>query len=123
MVLNLIHSPIDAILRKNQVDFRTGRSCIQQIHILRRIMDGAYSQNIPLFITFVDFKKTFDSIDRAMMFAILRHYGIPDKIFSPNRVLYDQSTFQVNLRGQVSDPRHHHRGATRRCASTISIHY
>ena len=104
MVLNRIRTPIDAILRKNQAGFRTGRSCIQQIHILRRIMDGAYSQNIPLFITFVDFKKAFDSIDRAMMFAILRHYGIPDKIVSAIRVLYDQSTCQVYLRGQVSKP-------------------
>ena len=104
MVLNRIRAPIDAILRKNQAGFRTGRSCIQQIHILRRIMDGAYSQNIPLFITFVDFKKAFDSIDRAMMFAILRHYGIPDKIVSAIRALYDQSTCQVYLRGQVSEP-------------------
>ena len=54
LILNRIRSPIDAILRKNQAGFRTGRSCIQQIHILRRIMDGAFSQNIPLFITFVD---------------------------------------------------------------------
>ena len=49
-------------------------------------MDGAFSQNIPLFITFVDFKKAFDSIDRDMMFAILQHYGIPDKIVSAIRV-------------------------------------
>ena len=54
MVLNRIRAPIDAILRKNQAGFRTGRSCIQKIDILRPIMDGAYSQNIPLFITLVD---------------------------------------------------------------------
>ena len=95
MILNRIRTPIDTILRKNQAGFRTGRSCIQQIHILRRIMDGAYSQNIPLFITFVDFKKAFDSIDRAIMFAILRHYGIPDKIVSEIRVFYDQSRYKL----------------------------
>ena len=70
MVLNRIRTPIDAILRKNHAGFTTGRRCIQQIHFLRRIMDVAYLQNIPLFIRFVDFKKEFDSIDRAMMFAI-----------------------------------------------------
>ena len=44
-------------------------------------MDGAFSQNIPLFITFVDFKKAFDSIDRDMIFAILTN-GRTDKIVS-----------------------------------------
>ena len=104
MILNRIRTIIDAKLRKNQAGFRTGRSCIQQIHILRRIMEGAFSQNIPLFITFIDFKKAFDSIDRAMMFAILRHYGIPEKIVSAIRVMYDQSKSQVYLQGQVSEP-------------------
>ena len=93
LILNRIHSPIDSILRKNQAGFRTGRSCIQQIHILRIIMEGAFSQNIPLFITFVDFK--------TAMFAILQHYGIPENIVPAIRVLYDQSTSQVNIQGQL----------------------
>ena len=69
MILNRIHSRIDEILRKNQDGFRTGCNCIQHIHTLKRIMDGAHSQNILLFITFVYFKKAFDSIYRDMMFA------------------------------------------------------
>ena len=96
LVKNRIRSPIDAILRKNQAGFITSRSCIQQKHILRRIMDGAFSQNmdygwrfLPLFITLVDFKKVFDSIDRDMMFVILQHYKIPDdKIFYRDRSEY-----------------------------------
>ena len=58
MVLNWICKPIDAILRKNQVRFRTGRSCIQQIHILRRIMNGAFSQNIPIFVDKISHSST-----------------------------------------------------------------
>ena len=43
-------------------------------------MEGAWYQQLPLFVTFIDFQKAFDSIDRMMMFAILRHYAIPEKI-------------------------------------------
>jgi hypothetical protein len=57
ILLNRIWTPIDELLRKNQAGLRTGRSCIQQVHVVRRIMDSAYSDGIPLFITFVDFKK------------------------------------------------------------------
>jgi len=104
VLLNRIQSPIDKALRKNQAGFRTGRSCIQQINILRRIMEGAQNEQIPLFITFIDFKKAFDSIDRDMMFAILRHYGIPEKIVSAIRALYDNSKSQVYVNGQFSEP-------------------
>ncbi len=67
-------------------------------------MDGEKSKIIPLFVTFIDFKKAFDSIYRDMMFAILRHYGIPEKIVTEIRVLYDESTCQVFLKGQLSGP-------------------
>ena len=103
ILLNRIRGPIDALLRKNQAGFRTGRSCIQQINILRRIMDGAHRDDIPLFITFVDFKKAFDSIDRDMMFAILRHYGIPEKIVEAIRILNKNSTSRVYVNGLESD--------------------
>ena len=67
-------------------------------------MEGAKSENIPLYITFIDFKKAFDSIDRDMMFAILRHYGIPQKIVDAIRILYDNSKSQVYVDGKLSEP-------------------
>ena len=66
-------------------------------------MDGAKVQNIPLSATFIDFKKAFDSIDRDMMFAILRHYGIPQQIVDAIRTLYDGSSSQVYVQGQLSN--------------------
>ena len=104
MVLNRFRTPIYTILKKKLAGFRTGRSYIPQIHILRRIMNGAYSEKISLFIPFVDFKKAFDSIDRAMLFAILRQLWHPCQncLSDWYRVLYNQSTCQVYLRGQLS---------------------
>ena len=62
-----------------------------------------------------DFKKAFDSIDRGMMFSILRHYGIPEKIVNAIRVLYDNSTSRVYV-GYIKNHN--------RCiAFSISIYY
>ena len=102
-ILNRIMLIVDQILRRNQAGFRKGRSCTQQIHIIRRLIEGALARKLPLFITFIDFKKAFDSINRTIMFAILRHYGIPDKIVSAIKVLYEGSTSRVLLDGKLSE--------------------
>jgi hypothetical protein len=103
ILLNRIRPVVDPILRQNQAGFRKGRGCTDQIHILRRVMEGARNQQIPLFVTFIDFRKAFDSIDREMMFAILRHYGIPDKIVKAIRVLYDNSKSSVFVDGLLTE--------------------
>jgi len=103
MINNRLMPEVDKLLRPNQAGFRMGRGCIQQVHILRRIFEGAKAKHLPLFATFIDFKKAFDSINRDMMFAILRHYGIPERIVHAIRTLYDHSTSKVLIEGKLSE--------------------
>ena len=91
ILLNRIRPVVDPVLRQNLAGFRKGRGCTYQIHFHRRIMEGAWNQQLPLSVTFIDFRKAFDSIDRLMMLAIRRHYGIHGKIVRAIRVLYDNS--------------------------------
>jgi hypothetical protein len=90
--------------RIHQAGFRLGRSTVNQIHSLSRILEAVNSKKIPLNVIFVDFKKAFDSINRQMMFAILLHYGIPEKIVTAITKLYDQSRGTVLINGKLSDP-------------------
>ena len=43
-------------------------------------MEGFRDYQLPLVVIFIDFKKAFDSIKRKVMFAVLRHYGIPKAV-------------------------------------------
>ena len=45
ILLNRIRDPIDAILRPNQAGFRRGRSCVDQIHVIRTLLAGAKDKN------------------------------------------------------------------------------
>lgn len=103
ILLNRIRDQVDPTLRNNQAGFRPGRSCAQQIHILRRIMEGFQDYQLPLAVTFIDFKKAFDSINRKVMFSVLRHYGIPEAVVNAISVLYNNSKSAVMVDGNISD--------------------
>ena len=103
ILLNRIRDEVDPILRKNQAGFRPGRSCAQQMYILRRVLEGFRDYQPPLVVTFIDFKKTLDSINRKVMFAVLRHYGIPEAVVNAISVLYKNSKSAVMVDGGLSD--------------------
>ena len=52
---------------------------LSQILALRRIIEEITNCNKEAVFIFVDFSKSFDSIDRNKMFDILALYGIPNQ--------------------------------------------
>ena len=80
MLLNRIRPHLDELLRTNQNGFREGRGTTSHILGLRRIIEGIHSNNLSAVITFIDFKKAFDTIHRGKMIQILKAYGIPQVI-------------------------------------------
>ena len=54
--------------------------------------------------TLLNSKKAFDSINRKIMFAVFRHYGIPEAIVNAISVLYKNSKSAVMVDGNLSDP-------------------
>ena len=101
VTLNRIYHEISSRLRPFQAGFRRGKSCIEQIHIIRQILEQ-YQKNIPTVMTFIDFKKAFDSINRDTMWKILRYYGIPEKTVTIIKCLYEGSNSAVRVDGSLS---------------------
>ena len=65
-----------------------GRSTVQQILVLRRIIEGVKSRNLPAVLRIIDFKKVFDSVHHGKMLKILTAYGIPCRIVSVIGMIY-----------------------------------
>lgn len=95
MILNRIQPKIDTHLRPNQNGFRPGRSTTAHVLALRRLIEGVKSNNLKAIITFVDFRKAFDSIHRGKMMKILRAYDIPDELVRVISKLYENTRATV----------------------------
>jgi exonuclease III len=95
LILNRIRGVLDVRLRINQNGFRPKRSTVGQILTLRRIIEGVKDGNLPAIITFIDFKKAFDTIHRGKMMKILRAYGIPPNILRAIEKMYSNTQAKV----------------------------
>ena len=67
ILLNRFYESIDKLLLPYQAGFRKNRNCLEQILILRRVLEAFYQRQLPLIATFINFQKAFDSIDRKTM--------------------------------------------------------
>ena len=103
LLLNRIYDEVNSKLRPFQAGFRRGMCCAEQIHTLRRITEGFHQKQLPVIVTFIDFSKAFDSINREVMWKILAHYGIPLKIINAIKALYTNSTSRVKVGAQQTD--------------------
>ena len=88
IILNKLKDIVDPNLRDNQAGFRKNRSCVDQITTLRLIVEQSLEWNSSFYINFIDYQKAFDSVDGDMLWKIMRHYGIPEKIVNLVRSLY-----------------------------------
>ena len=88
IIISRIQKGVDSALRKEQAGFRKGRGTVEQIFILRNILEQVNEWNASLYIHFVDFEKAFDSIHRDSLWIIMRQYGIPQKLIQMTKTLY-----------------------------------
>ena len=95
LILNRIRSVIDKLLCPSQNGFRLGRFTSSHLFALRRIIEELRNHKKEAVITFIDFKKAFDSIDRSKMLKILVVCGIPSEIVNAMRVMYENNSALV----------------------------
>jgi hypothetical protein len=100
ILLNRIKDVVELCLRKEQAGFRCQRSCVDLINTLRIILEQCNEFQTTLYLTFIDFERAFDSINRRIIWQTLTDYGIQTKLL---RCMYDDFKCKILHEGKLTD--------------------
>ena len=88
---------------EEQSGFRKGRSCADQIFVLRQLCEKMKQKKRRVCIAFMDLEKAYDRVDREAMWQVMRIYGIGGKVLRGIMSFYDDGRACVRVGGKVSD--------------------
>ncbi|KAI5746185.1 hypothetical protein M8J77_000906 [Diaphorina citri] len=103
-LLNRLECQLDQCIGEYQGGFRKGRSCVEQILNLKLIIKYRRLRNKDIYVTFVDFKKAYDSIDRETLFNILEEYGADAKTVAIIKESLQATKSKIKFMGDISNP-------------------
>lgn len=103
-LLNRAEPQLDYQLGEYQAGFRKGRSCPEQILNLKNLMAYQKSRAKKYVITFIDFQKAYDSLDRETLLAILTELGLDGKTTNLIRETLTNTFSKVKFMGELSAP-------------------
>ena len=95
ILLNRLKPQVEEIIKEEQAGFRAGRGTTEQIFNLRILCEKYLKHQQSLYHVFVDFKKAFDRVWHAALWATRRLYNINDNLIRTIECLYNKATSAV----------------------------
>jgi hypothetical protein len=86
-----------------QFGFRKSQGTDEGTFLLKHVIDSYRTLNKPVYAAFVDLRKAYDSIDRALLWKVLRSLGVQDWYLDTLRAMYSDVRLRVRLDGQQGD--------------------
>jgi hypothetical protein len=77
---NRLSSIVESKLEDCQMGFQPNRSTIDNIFIVRQIIEKCHEFNIELYNVFIDYTQAFDSVYRDKIIKCLNNYDVPSKL-------------------------------------------
>jgi len=103
ILLNRLKPQAEEIIAEEQAGFRPRRSTTEQIFNLRILCERYLQHQRDLYHVFVDFKKAFDRVWHAALWATMRLYNINANLIKVIESLYDKATSAVYFNNSIGD--------------------
>ncbi|KAL1451182.1 hypothetical protein WDU94_003467 [Cyamophila willieti] len=99
---NRLEKQVDKEIGEYQGGFRRGRSCVEQISNLKFILRHRKLRGKHTYVTFVDFKKAYDSVDRETLLNTLEEFGVDTKTIALIKQTLTDTESKVKFAGILS---------------------
>ena len=75
MTIFRLRDAVDKVIREEECGSRNGRVCVDQIFILRLMIDKCLNPQTSLVPNFIDYEQVSDSFDIRALVKVLSFYG------------------------------------------------
>ena len=103
VILNRLKPQAEEIIAEEQAGLRAGRSTTEQIFNFRILCEKYLQHQQDLYHVFIDFKKAFDRVWHAALWATMRKYSISANLVRTIEQLYDKATSAVQMNGSIGE--------------------
>lgn len=86
-----------------QAGFRAGRSTIDNVFVLKHIINKYKAEKRPVYAVFIDFKKAYDSVDRELLWRCLENLGMHGDMLQSLRDMHADVQMKVRLNGGLGE--------------------
>ncbi|CAB1107589.1 unnamed protein product [Ectocarpus sp. CCAP 1310/34] len=94
----------EGVLPEEQSGFRPHRSTLDMLFAIQRLHELARKKSTAVFACFVDLTKAYDSVDRDLLWDVLRRFGVPPKMLAVIRHFHEGMRARVRTDdGQYSE--------------------
>ena len=97
-------------LSPRQKAFWRGDGLADNVWLLRSILNDRTRSRKPVFVTFIDVAKAFDSVSHQTLIIAARRVGVPDIVLEYIASLYTGTTTRIKVGKLLSDKIHVQRG-------------
>jgi len=86
-----------------QAGFRKDRSTTQHKKMLKLLAEKAKRKGMKIYNCFLDFQKAFDSLNQQSTWAIMKSYGIEEKLVKILQLINTNAKAAVRIRGELGE--------------------
>lgn len=89
-------------LSEEQSGFRRGRSCLDNIHCVRQLIEKNRDKQIDTHMTFIDLEKAYDSIPRCELWKAMRRVNIREKWIQIVQMMYYKTEAHIKIGNKIT---------------------